>query len=63
MRLLPVEVNASRALGKRDLRELTAFLEEYPEAAPFGVERYAGQEWLRSVRNVVAIPWSALLGS
>jgi hypothetical protein len=47
----------------RDLRGLNAFLGEYPDGAPFGVVLYAGQEWMRPARNVVAIPWSALLGS
>ena len=49
--------------GKRDLRGLRAFLGEYPEGAPFGVVLYAGQEWLRPARNVVAIPWSAFAGN
>jgi predicted AAA+ superfamily ATPase len=62
-RLLPIEVKASRTLGKRDLRGLNAFLKEYPEGAPFGVVLYAGQEWLRPARNVVAIPWSAFAGN
>jgi len=62
-RLLPIEVKTSRSIGKRDLRGLKAFLEEYPDGAPFGVVLYAGQEWMRPARNVVAIPWSALLGS
>lgn len=61
-RLLPIEVKTSRSIGKRDLRGLRAFLEEYPDGAPFGVVLYAGREWLRPARNVVAIPWPALLG-
>ena len=62
-RLLPIEVKTSRTLVGRDLRGLNAFLGEYPDGAPFGVVLYAGQEWMRPARNVVAIPWSALLGS
>jgi len=62
-RLLPIEVKTSRTLGKRDLRGLTAFLKEYPDGAPLGVVLYGGQDWLRPARNVVAIPWSALLGN
>ena len=62
-RLLPIEVKASRTLGKRDLRGLKAFLGEYPDGAPFGIVLYAGQEWLRPARNVIAIPWSALFAS
>ncbi len=62
-RLLPIGVKTSRTLGKRDLRGLKAFLEEYPDGAPFGVVLYAGQEWLRPARNVVAIPWSAFAGN
>lgn len=61
-RLLPTEVKTSRSLGKRDLRGLSAFLEEYPDGAPFGVVLYAGREWLRPARNVVTIPWPAFLG-
>jgi hypothetical protein len=62
-RLLPIEVKVSRTLGARDLRGLGAFLEEYPEQAPFGVVVYAGSEWLRPARGIVAIPWPTLLGS
>ena len=62
-RLLPIEVKTSRSLGKRDLRGLKAFLEEYPDRAPFGVVLHAGQEWLRPARGVVAIPWSAFVGN
>jgi predicted AAA+ superfamily ATPase len=62
-RLLPIEVKASRSLGKRDLRGMSAFLEEYQDGAPFGVMLYGGREWLLPARNVIAIPWSALLGS
>ena len=62
-RLLPVEVKISRTLGRRDLRGLNAFLEEYPDGAPFGVVLYAGQEWRRPARNIIAIPWSAILGN
>lgn len=62
-RLLPIEVKTSRTLGRRDLRGLSAFLEEYPDKAPFGIVLYAGQEWLRPARNVVAIPWSAFAGN
>ena len=62
-RLLPIEVKTSRTLGKRDLRGLNAFLEEYPDGAPFGLVLYAGQEWLRPARNVVAIPWATFLGN
>ena len=40
-----------------------AFLEEYPDRAPFGVVLHAGREWIRPARNVVAIPWSAFAGS
>ena len=58
-RLLPIEVKTSRTLGRRDLRGLNAFLGEDSDGAPFGVVLYAGQEWLRPARHVVAIPWSA----
>jgi predicted AAA+ superfamily ATPase len=62
-RLLPIEVKTSRTLGNRDLRGLKAFLEEYPQRAPFGVVLYAGHEWLRPARNMVAIPWSSFAGN
>lgn len=62
-RLLPIEIKTSRTFGKRDLRGLSAFLREYPDRAPFGIVLYAGQEWLRPARNVVAIPWSAFAGN
>lgn len=62
-RLLPFEVKASRALGRRDLRGLEAFLREYPDAAPIGVILYSGEEWVRPARNVVALPWSAFAGN
>jgi predicted AAA+ superfamily ATPase len=62
-RLLPIEVKTSRSIGKRDLRGLKAFLGEYPDGAPFGIVLYAGQEWLRPARNVVAIPWATFLGN
>jgi hypothetical protein len=62
-RLLPVEVKASRTLGRRDLRGLVAFLDEYPDLAPVGVVLHGGQEWGRPARNVLAIPWAALLGN
>jgi hypothetical protein len=62
-RLLPIEIKTSRTLGRRDLRGLSAFLGEYPDGAPFGIVLYAGQEWLRPARNVVAIPWSAFAGN
>jgi len=62
-RLLPIEVKTSRSLGMRDLRGLEAFLEEYPDRAPFGLVLHAGHEWLRPARGVVAIPWSAFAGN
>jgi len=61
-RLLPIEVNSSRSLRANDWRGLTTFLDEYPDAAPIGIILYAGDEWLRLARNVVAIPWAAFLG-
>jgi len=60
-RLLPIEVKTSTTVGKSDLRGVKAFLKEYPEIAPFGVVLYRGSEWYRPAREVVAIPWSALL--
>lgn len=63
VRLLPIEVKTSRTLGTRDGRGLEAFLDDNASAAPFGVVLYDGEDWLRLARNVVAIPWSALLGN
>ena len=60
-RLLPFEVKSSRTLGKRDLHGLEVFLREYPEMAPFGVILYAGKDWLRPARDIVAIPWSTFI--
>lgn len=60
-RLLPIEVKTSTTLGKSDLRGVNAFLKEYPEITPFGIVLYHGDEWYRPARDVVAIPWSALL--
>ena len=60
-RLLPIEVKSSTTLGKSNLRGIKAFLKEYPEITPFGVVLYRGSEWHRPARDVVAIPWSALL--
>jgi len=60
-RLLPIEVKTSTTLGKSDLRGVNAFLKEYPEITPFGIVLYRGDEWYRPARDVVAIPWSALL--
>jgi predicted AAA+ superfamily ATPase len=62
-RLLPIEIKTSRTLGRRDLRGLSAFLGEYTDGAPFGVVLYAGREWFRPARNVVAIPWATFLGN
>jgi predicted AAA+ superfamily ATPase len=60
-RLLPIEVKTSATLGKSDLRGVNTFLKEYPEITPFGLVLYRGDEWYRPARDVVAIPWSALL--
>ncbi|MFQ5738896.1 MAG: ATP-binding protein [Acidobacteriota bacterium] len=62
-RLLPIEVKATRSLGKRDLRGLTVFLRDHEELAPFGVILYQGKEWMRPARNVIAVPWSAFAGN
>ena len=62
-RLLPIEVKSTRSLGKRDLRGMTAFLEEYSTTTPFGLMIYGGREWIRPARNIVAIPWSAFAGN
>jgi hypothetical protein len=57
-----IEVKSPRSLGKRDLKGLRAFLDECPDGALFGVVLYAGRDWMRSARNVVAIPWLEPLG-
>jgi len=59
-RLLPVELKLSRTVGRNAQRGLRAFLEIYPDRAPFGVVLYGGGEALRLARNIVAIPWWAL---
>ena len=57
-RVLPLEIKATRRLGHDDLKGMSAFLQEYPDLAPFGVVLYAGTEWQRPARNVVALPWT-----
>ncbi len=37
------------------------FFKEYPEITPLAVVLYRGNEWYRPARDVIAIPWSALL--
>ncbi|MFH1177873.1 MAG: DUF4143 domain-containing protein [Acidobacteriota bacterium] len=62
-RLLPIKVKTSRSLSRSDLKGLEAFLREYPERAPIGVVLYAGSEWQRPARDVLAIPWSSFAAS
>lgn len=49
-----LEVKAAETIHPRDLKGLTAFLEEYPEAR--GVLLYGGRERLR-IGSVWCVPW------
>ena len=55
-RLLPIEVKSASRARLGDTDGLSAFLDDHPKSAPFGILLYGGSETLMLSERIVAVP-------